>query len=195
MLYNNTKSHVRCPAGLTDSFPVTVGVHQGSALSPLLFVIVMNSITRDLQKCVPWTLLYADDVMLAADSRKDLETQVQTWHDRLQGFGLRLNIHKTEYLETIPSPGTIGINGAPLTKVNTFRYLGSRLNGDSSVNEDVRARINATWMRFRDVTGVLCDKKMPIRLKSKIYRTMVKPVALYCCIRGMHSHPLPITIN
>ncbi|KAK6742827.1 hypothetical protein RB195_010223 [Necator americanus] len=30
-------------------------------------------------------------------------------------------------------------------------------------------------------TGVLCDKKVPVRLKSKIYRTVVRPVALYGC--------------
>lgn len=187
MLYNNTRSQVRCPAGLTDSFPVTVGVHQGSALSPLLFIIVMDSITRDLQKSVPWTLLYADDVLLAAETRNDLEAQVQTWYERLQRFGLRLNIHKSEYLETIPSDGSIEINGAPLPKVDTFRYLGSRLQSNGYVNEDVQARIRATWMRFRDVTGVLCDKKMPIRLKSKIYRTMVRPVALY----GTECWPAP----
>jgi len=40
-----------------DNFSISVGVHQGSALSPFLFVVVMDTITRDLQQSIPWTLL------------------------------------------------------------------------------------------------------------------------------------------
>ncbi|VDP04564.1 unnamed protein product [Heligmosomoides polygyrus] len=35
------------------------------------------------------------------------------------------------------------------------------------------------WSKWRSLTGVLCDKKIPERLNSKIYRTAVRPVALY----------------
>ena len=34
-------------------------------------------------------------------------------------------------------------------------------------------------MKWRQVTGVLFDRKIPLYLKSKIYRTVVRPVALY----------------
>ncbi len=44
---------------------------------------------------------------------------------------------------------------------------------------DARARINAAWLKWRQVTGVLCDKKMPEYLKAKVYKTVVRPVALY----------------
>ena len=53
-----------------QTFSIKVGVHQGSALSPLLFIAVMDTITRDMQQPIPWTLLYADDVMLAHTTRK-----------------------------------------------------------------------------------------------------------------------------
>uniref|UniRef100_A0A914WA90 Reverse transcriptase domain-containing protein n=1 Tax=Plectus sambesii TaxID=2011161 RepID=A0A914WA90_9BILA len=162
MLYTNANSHVRCPVGTFDSFPVNVGMHQGSALSPLLFVLVMDTITRDLQRNVPWTLLYADDLMLAAPSREELQQQVQT-----------------EYLETSLNTGSIQVSGKDLTKTDIFQHLGSDLQNDGGINGDVRARVNATWIWWREVAGVLCDKKMPIQLKSKIYRTVVRPVALY----------------
>jgi hypothetical protein len=139
----------------------------------------MDTITRDLQGDVPWTLLYADDVMVAAKTRDELQRRVQTWCDRLGQYGLRLNIAKTEYMETHQTAGTIQINGEDLTKTDLFRYLGSHLQSDSKLEGDVRARVNATWMRWREVTGVLCDRKMPTRLKSRIYRTVVRPVALY----------------
>ncbi|VDP06436.1 unnamed protein product [Heligmosomoides polygyrus] len=79
LLYSCPKSRVQAAAGTSMEFPISVGVHQGSALSPLLFVVVMDAITRDLQKPVPWTLLYADDVMLACDDKVGLERKVQAW--------------------------------------------------------------------------------------------------------------------
>lgn len=185
LLYVNATSRVRCSVGTSGSFPVRVGVHQGSALSPLLFILVMDTITRDLQDDIPWTLLYADDVLLAAKTKDELQQRVQTWSDRFSQFGLRLNITKTEYMETVPSPDSIKVNDEDLTKTSMFRYLGSHLQSNGDIDGDVRARVNGAWMRWREVTGVLCDRKMPIRLKSKIYRTVVRPVALY----GTESWP------
>ncbi|VDO75281.1 unnamed protein product [Heligmosomoides polygyrus] len=99
MLYSFPKSRVQAAAGTSMEFPISVGVHQGSALSPLLFVVVMDGITRDLQQPVPFTLLYADDVMLASEDKNELERQVQAWCDLLAMFGLKLNVKKTEYLK------------------------------------------------------------------------------------------------
>ncbi|VDP57441.1 unnamed protein product [Heligmosomoides polygyrus] len=60
----------------------------------------MDAITRDLQKPVPWTLLYADDAMLACERKCELERQVHAWCDCLAMLGLKLNVKKTEYLTT-----------------------------------------------------------------------------------------------
>nr|CDJ86575.1 RNA-directed DNA polymerase (reverse transcriptase) domain containing protein [Haemonchus contortus] len=167
-------------AGTSAEFPISVGVHQGSALSPLLFVVVMDTITKDLQKPAPWTLLYADDVMLASEDKSELESQVQTWSDRLAMFGLRLNVKKTEYLTTDSSePGSIKINGIELTRTTTFKYLGSAIASDGSLGFETTSRVNAAWLKWRSMTGVLCDKNIPERLKSKIYRTVIRPVAIY----------------
>jgi len=47
------------------------------------------------------------------------------------------------------------------------------------MENEIRARIKAAWMRWKEVTGVLCDKRMTICLKSPIDKTIVRPVALY----------------
>ncbi|XGW17548.1 hypothetical protein V3C99_002275 [Haemonchus contortus] len=144
ILYTSPKSRVQTAAGTSAEFPISVGVHQGSALSPLLFVVVMDAITKDLQKPAPWTLLYADDVMLASEDKSELESQVQTWSDRLAMFGLRLNVKKTEYLTTDSSePGSIKINGTELTRTTTFKYLGSAIASDGSLGFETNSRVNA----------------------------------------------------
>ncbi|VDP42118.1 unnamed protein product [Heligmosomoides polygyrus] len=72
---------------------------------------------RDLQKPVPWALLYADDVMLACEGNGDLERQMQAWCDHLAMFGLKLNVRKTEYLTTDENKsGSIMIGGIELAR-------------------------------------------------------------------------------
>ena len=51
-------------AGDSDSFYENVGVHQGSVLSPLLFAIAMDQMTKGVRVGLPWELLYADDLVL-----------------------------------------------------------------------------------------------------------------------------------
>ncbi|WKX94958.1 hypothetical protein Q1695_011869 [Nippostrongylus brasiliensis] len=92
ILYTDPRSRVQAAAGISAEFPILVAVHQGSPLSPLLFIVVMDAVTKDLQRPVPWTLLYADDVMLASDDKNELEVLVQACSDRLAQFGLRLNV-------------------------------------------------------------------------------------------------------
>ena len=45
-------------------FGVNVGVHQGSVLNPLLFIIVMEAVTHSVREGLPWEMLYADDLVL-----------------------------------------------------------------------------------------------------------------------------------
>ncbi|EYC27787.1 hypothetical protein Y032_0008g183 [Ancylostoma ceylanicum] len=120
-----------------------MNVHQRSALSPLLFISVMNAITRDLQRPTPWTLPYADDVMLASEQKEDLERQSQTSSKRLACSGLRLKIKKTEYLTTnLDESSTIRADGNDLCRTDYYKYLGSTFSVDSSLAHEVVARVN-----------------------------------------------------
>jgi len=46
-------------------------MHQGSALSSLLFLIVMDALSREFRVAVPWELLYADDLVVIAETADD----------------------------------------------------------------------------------------------------------------------------
>ena len=69
--------------------------------------------------------------------------------------------------------------GNLLKQVETFRYLGAVINAKGGCEEEVRQRIKSAWMKWKDLSGVLCDKKMPVRIKGKVYKTVIRPVLLY----------------
>jgi hypothetical protein len=66
-----------------------------------------------------------------------------------------------------------------VTKKDTFRYLRSMLQKDGDINEDVSHRIKAVWLKWCQGSGVLCDPRVPLKLKDKLYRTMIRSVMLY----------------
>ena len=66
-MYQNVRSHVRVNNLFSAVFNVQVGVHQGSVLSPLSFIIVLEALSREFRTSWPWELLYADDFVLIAD--------------------------------------------------------------------------------------------------------------------------------
>jgi len=65
--------------------------------------------------------------------------------------------------------------------VENFRYLGSVIHAQGGSEEDIKARIAvaAAWKKRKELSGVLCDRRMPTDVKGKVYRTMVRPVLIY----------------
>ena len=53
------------------------------------------------------------------------------------------------------------------------------LQRDGDIDEDVSHRIKAGWMKWRQASGVLCDKRVPQKLKGKLYRMTIRPDVLY----------------
>ena len=78
-MYKEVRSRLRVGDEYSNSFDVRVGVHQGSVLSPLLFVIVLEALSMELLTCCPWETLYADDLMVSAQSMDELLAKLRTW--------------------------------------------------------------------------------------------------------------------
>ncbi|KAL6546860.1 hypothetical protein OROMI_022581 [Orobanche minor] len=97
-MYSQVRTCVRTPVGDTQFFPVEVGLHQGSALSPLLFALILDVISRGIQDGVPWCMLFADDIVLVAESRRKVNVKLELWRSKLESQGLRVSRSKTEYL-------------------------------------------------------------------------------------------------
>jgi len=52
-MYDGVAANVRTYGGITNDFSISIGLHQGSPLSPFLFVIVMNELIRAIQDEIP----------------------------------------------------------------------------------------------------------------------------------------------
>ncbi|KAG5581780.1 hypothetical protein H5410_052407, partial [Solanum commersonii] len=116
-------------------------------------------------------MLFADDIVLIDEMR-----------DRVNA---RLSRTKTEYLRCkfsdVVEKADVEVRLATqiIPKRESFKYLGSVIQGSGDIDEDVTHRIGFAWMKWRLAFGVLCDKKIPFRLKGKFYRVVVRPALLY----------------
>ena len=99
-MYKDVRSRVRVGDGYSEEFGVGVGVHQVSVLSPLLFIIVLEALSREFRTDCPWELLYADDLMISAESMEELLVKVQTWKTEMEKKGLRVTTGKTKIMES-----------------------------------------------------------------------------------------------
>ena len=66
-MYANARSRVHVGEGFSQKFEVKVGVNHGSVLSRLLFIIVLDALSREFRAGVPWEDLYSDDLVIIAD--------------------------------------------------------------------------------------------------------------------------------
>uniref|UniRef100_A0A183GVR1 L51_S25_CI-B8 domain-containing protein n=1 Tax=Heligmosomoides polygyrus TaxID=6339 RepID=A0A183GVR1_HELPZ len=103
-----------------------------------------------------------------------------TFSLRLLSDGLKLSVKKTEYLTpNVAYSGSIKVKGIELPRTAVFKYLESAIASDGKLMVEVNPRVSAAWSKRRSLTGVLCDKKIRERFKSKIYRAVVRPIAMY----------------
>ena len=95
----DVRSRVRVGDGYSEEFGVGVGVHQGSVLSPLLFIIALQALSREYP-AYSRELLYADDLMISAESKEELLIKVKTWKTEMEKKGLHVNMGKAKIRES-----------------------------------------------------------------------------------------------
>ena len=84
-MYEGATTAVKFKEGESAEFEVKVGVHQGSVLSPLFFIIV--TLPEEFREGLPWEVLYADDLVLMAASQDELMEKIKQWKNGLEKRG------------------------------------------------------------------------------------------------------------
>ena len=149
-MYGGAKTSARSAAGDTEHFPIDIELHQGLALSPFLFTIIIDELTRKIQDEVPWCILFTDDIVLIDEAIGGLNEKLESWRHSLESRGFRMNRSKTEYLRCGFSwverdEGELTMGGVVIPRVEKFKYLGSIVEEKGDIDEDINHRIRVAW--------------------------------------------------
>ncbi|KAK3560981.1 hypothetical protein QTP86_023167, partial [Hemibagrus guttatus] len=144
-MYERSRTVVRCAVGQTEEFKVEVGLHQGSALSPLLFAMVMDQLSEEVRQESPWTMMFADDIVICRESREQVEENLERWRFALERRGMKVSRSKTEYMcvNEREGSGTVRLQGEEVKKVQEFKYLGSTVQSNGECGKEVKKRVQA----------------------------------------------------
>ena len=73
-------------------------MHQESALSPFLFAVIMDRLTDEVRREPPWTMLFADDIVICEETREEVEWKLESWRYALEVREMKVSRSKTKYL-------------------------------------------------------------------------------------------------
>ena len=149
-----------------------------SGLSPFLFSVVLDVISEEFRCGLPCELLIADDLAVVIDTEEEMawladwdgEQGTKSQHRENGSDGQQQERNKSKHQrQSRPEPQT----------GEKFKYLGVTISEEGGSEEAVRARVSAAWGKWRDLSGVISDKKMPRKLKIKLYMIVIRTVLLY----------------
>ncbi|KAG5600776.1 hypothetical protein H5410_032146 [Solanum commersonii] len=121
---------------------------------------------------VPWCMLFTDDIVLIDETRNRVNARLEVWRQTLESKGFRLSGTKTEYLGCKFSDALdetdveVRLATQIIPKKESFKYFGSVIQKSGDIDDDVIHRIGVAWRKWRLASGILCDKKIPPKLKG-----------------------------
>ncbi len=189
-LYDRSRSLVRIAGSKSDLFLVHVGLRQGCPLSPVLFIIFMDRISRRSQgpEGVGFgdhaisSLLFADDVVVLATSDRDLQHALGRFAAECEAVGMRISASKSEAMvhsqKRVACPLQVG--GVLLPQVEEFKYLGILFMSEGRMEREIDRRIGAASAVMRAMYRSIVEKKeLSRKAKLSIYRSIYVPTLTY----------------
>ncbi|XP_071737332.1 uncharacterized protein [Rutidosis leptorrhynchoides] len=156
-----------------EFFSGGLGLHQRSSLGPYLVALILYEMSRGLQESIPSCLIFGNDIVLVTESKEELKRRLE----RQKTEYLKCDLDKNEDDQCDGDNITIG--SQVLHSQDSFTLLGSMLHKSGKIDDGVTNRIKVGWLKGRAAIGVMCDKKMPLRLKGKFFQVAIRPTMLY----------------
>ncbi|KAK3533908.1 hypothetical protein QTP70_034895, partial [Hemibagrus guttatus] len=189
-LYNWSRSLVRIASCKSDLFPVHVGLRQGCPLSPVLFIVFMDRISRRSQGLEGIrfgdhrisSLIFADDVVLLASSGLDLQHALGCFAAECEVAGMRVSTSKSEamVLDRKKVACNLQLGGEVLPQVEEFKYLGVLFTSEGRMDREIDRRIGAAAAVMRSMyRSVVVKKELSQKAKLSIYQSIYAPTLTY----------------
>ena len=184
-IYANSRSAVRTASGTSDWFPVTSRVRQGCNLSPLLFVIYMDQITKEANPDPEALneLMFADDQVMVNNDKIQLQEHTDQLHERCKTYGMKISTSKTEVMAVSKRPDKldININGTQLKHTNEFTYLGSMFTENGKLDREIEIRCQKASAVSYQLASLLKHPSISTSTKAKLTNAIFLPTLIYQC--------------
>ena len=146
-MYEESEAAVRCAVGTTESFKVKIGLHQRSALSPFMFVVIIDRLTDEVRRYPPWTILFADDIVICQETREEVERRLECWRYALERRRIKVSRSKTQYLcvNGDNDQEIVKMEDKKMPTVKIFKCLESTVQESGGSEREVKKRVQAGW--------------------------------------------------
>jgi hypothetical protein len=192
-LYSGATARVRTSGGFTKPFQQDMGVRQGCVLAPLLFVLFIRDLSFELDTCPGVKLgnvtlnhlLYADDLVLMAESEAHLQMLLNTLDKYAKSNRLTINQSKSKVMSFSPRQHRhyelLTIDNVALERVTSYKYLGYMFsaNGNWNMHDAMSAsKAQKTFFAInRRLAQLYCLHDFSIQ--NRLLRAKAMPVLLY----------------
>ena len=181
---------VRTRHGTTDWFRIGKGVRQGCILSPCLFNLYAEYITRNtrldeaqagikIARRNISNLRYADDVTLMAESEEELSLLMKV-KEGSEKVDSQINTQKTK----IMASGSITswqIDGETVETVADFILGGSKITADGDYSHEIKRCLLLGKKVMTNLDSILKSRNINLGTKVSLAKAMVFPVVMYGC--------------
>ncbi|XP_044744708.1 uncharacterized protein LOC123306668 [Coccinella septempunctata] len=186
-MYNGTTSQIKVGNKLSEKFAVNKGLRQGCCVSPTLFKIyiakALNQWKRkckgmgiDLGEMCLYTLQFADDQVIIANDKDDIESE--NYKKGYQRWGLEISIQKTKYLPIGTNLSNVQLeNDEAIEACDEYSYLGVIFDTTGKEDKEIKKRI--TRKTIGCLNGIFWSQQIGKQRKYNIYETIIKSGLLY----------------
>ena len=193
-LYVDGRARVKVGRMEFELFSVYRGVRQGCTLSPWLFNVFMDRVTREAKRLFRsevklstgdvGVLLFADDIVVMAESAEGLQHNLQVMSDVLSKWELKVNWRKAKVMSVARKSEEceVKIGEEVIDQVEEMKYLGVMISSDGRMEKEVEARIGSATRVIGGMNeAVLKRKELSRSTKLTVVNATMMPTLMYGC--------------
>ena len=191
-IYEKTQSCVLVSQERTEFFDVELGVRQGCVLSPILFSIYINTLAKEITESGIGIkideekiaiLLYADDIVIIADTAEDLRTGMKIATKWGKKWRCSFNQDKSKVIvfgQRKNAEEEWSLGGEKIEQVKTYKYLGLDVKGNLAWNI-LRERLASKTRKAMTIAWAMGVQSghLSALAADAVWKVLVRPIAEY----------------
>jgi hypothetical protein len=200
-MYSNNKTSILINGQPTRWFDILQGVRQGATESPTLFKFYINGLAQSLRKSglgvalggvledniadMLSILLFADDVVLFANSREELQKMIDVVALYSHKWRFEENLGKCGVMSVLaasskPSkPASLEFLGRAVKEVHQYKYLGVIVHESLLWEQHIKRIADKALAARTRYQRILTNRRLSVRLRLHVYKTYIMPLFDY----------------